>query len=163
MTDSLAACFVCGNSDPTGAYDDRHTDFNGSPGYGSRFDMTGHLRIHVCDDCLEERKDRVMMVKVRRPKPEEEEEPWACGICGDVAHEGHCHIAHTVGFLDEHGIEEGSKDGFVIGVRDEETARGYVKRCEAHALACGLDKAIIFRAERGDHDRWVVTAAKEDA
>ena len=163
MNTSQGNCFVCDKREETGSYTGNYTDFNGSPGYGSCFDMTGHLRIYVCDECLEERKERVTLVKVTRVEPEVVKSPWVCETCGDVAHEGSCHIEHTIEVLHEHGLEEGTNDGFIVGVKTEEVAREYVKSCEAHALAVGLDKEIKFVAAQGENGRWVVTATKGES
>lgn len=162
MNNSQGHCFVCDKNEETGSYDGTYTDFNASPGYGSRFDMAGHLRIYVCDDCLEERKDRVTLVKTHRAEPEVDESPWACETCGHVAHEGQCHVEHVVDVLFKHGLEEGTNDGFIVGVKTEEVARDYVKSCEAHAREARLDKEIVFGTKQGENGRWVVWATKEE-
>jgi len=161
MNNSQGHCFVCDKNEETGSYDGTYTDFNASPGYGSRFDMTGHLRIYVCDDCLEERKERVTLVKVIRHEPDVEETPWGCETCGTVAHEGQCYVGHVVDNLFMHGMV----GGFIVGVESEEKARLYVKSCKLHARVRGLDKEIVFVAKkrgRGEGGGWSVYPTKEE-
>jgi hypothetical protein len=162
-------CFVCDNTDDTGSFSGDHTEFDGSPGYGSRFDMTGHLRIFVCDDCLEERKDRVHLVKVERVEPVVPKvtvQSWACEVCGTLAHEGECHVERTVSVLDDYPL--GSEDDpelerFLVGVPNEDLAKRYLESYRKHAHKHGLDEAVQFRMKpTADFEgRWTVYAVVE--
>lgn len=67
-------CFRCEKAldvDIHHAYGGVH--FQGSPGYGSRFDCTlateQHLEIVICDECLEKHSNGVDLVYVSKPNP----------------------------------------------------------------------------------------------
>lgn len=174
MTLPLTACFVCGASDKTPAFDGTYTPFGGSPGYGSRFDMTGNLQIHVCDDCLEGRSDRVTLVTISRPEPEVETRSWACGVCGDLAREGECAVGRSVAFLEEvlddpKLAEEFFKPSphgyFMIGVRTEERVQVYLDWYQKHVAASDHDlSGFRFHTVYGE-DRagkcWTVYAVRD--
>ena len=126
----MRPCFVCGKEEPTDAYDEEYTPFEGDPGYGSRFDMTGKLRIHICDDCLEGHKSRVSVVKRVYTKPEVKVEDWVCSVCGTLSENGNCPISDRMEFLDSYEVEG---DVFIANVRTFTEAEETLLKCEKHA------------------------------
>lgn len=154
-------CFVCGGAEDQGSYTGDHTSFDGSPGYGSRFDGTGRLRIFVCDDCLEARRDRVVVVRVRRVEPEVTLTRWECETCGALAYGGRCEVEHGVACLDDYPLGSGDDpdegERFMLGVGDEGRAREFLERYRRHARERGLE-GVEFRARPESEGRWVVYA-----
>lgn len=99
MTHSIrSVCFCCAKvlCDPdaeTPHYDTASTAFSGHPGFGSRMDAStaGNepLVIEVCDDCLVQRNDRVVLRKTTETKAVQEQ-PWLCEECHRPKDHGTC-------------------------------------------------------------------------
>jgi hypothetical protein len=82
----MNTCFACGGElqktyEQGGVFDDDGTHFTAHGNYGSGvfdpMDSSLSLFISICDLCMRERKNRVLLIKTSKPLPTYEHGPWS--------------------------------------------------------------------------------------